>query len=127
MSHRTTPNVGLSYLSNVERAHDPRLDAELLEGVLHRQGVDHRREHAHVVGARAVHALSAPPEPAKDVAPSDHERDLCPERDHVGDLAADLSQCLGVDPVARVTAERLPGELEHDTTNLQLSHGTILG
>ena len=48
----------------------------LLERVLERQRIQHRRDHAHVVGGGAVHALAAGGESAPDVAAADDDGDL---------------------------------------------------
>ena len=47
-----------------------------LERRLERERVHHRRQHAHIVGARPVHAALRRHQPAKDVAAADHEADL---------------------------------------------------
>ncbi len=56
------------------------IDAELLERILQGQRVDHRRQHAHVVGGGAVHAAGAARDAAEDVAAADDERELAAER-----------------------------------------------
>jgi hypothetical protein len=89
--------------------------AHPLERVLQREGVDHRREHAHVVALRAVHALASAAQPAEDVAPADHEGDLHAGRVHVAELLRGCLQHGSVD--ARPTllaAQGLAAEFDHD-------------
>jgi hypothetical protein len=51
---------GSAELLHLDGALDAGVDARLLEGVLQRQGVDHRGQHAHVVGvARSIPASFA--------------------------------------------------------------------
>jgi hypothetical protein len=50
--------------------------AEALERVLQRQGVDHRGQHAHVIGGHPVHAGLGQTGTAENVAPADHHADL---------------------------------------------------
>ena len=61
-----------------ERAHQPRLAAQRLKGVLQRQAVDDRGQHAHVVGGGFVDARVAGGElgPAQDIAAADDDGDL---------------------------------------------------
>ena len=46
-----------------------------------RQRVHDGRQHAHVVGGGAVHALGGAGEAAEDVAAADHDGDLAPGAD----------------------------------------------
>ncbi len=55
---------------------DARVDALVLEGVLERERVLHRREHADVVAGRAVHAAGGGGHAAEDVAAADHDGDV---------------------------------------------------
>ena len=59
-----------------DRGHDPRRHAGLLAGVLERQGVHDRGEHAHVVAGGALHAPGGGREAAEDVAAADDDGDL---------------------------------------------------
>ena len=56
MSNGAAADVRLRQLLHADGRHDARVDALPLEHVLHGQRVDHRAEHAHVVGGDAVHA-----------------------------------------------------------------------
>jgi hypothetical protein len=61
VADRAPADVGLA-ISDISIAVSTRVGhAEPLERVLQGEPVDHRREHAHVVGAGAVHALGAAP------------------------------------------------------------------
>jgi hypothetical protein len=70
--------------------------AGLLEEVLQRERVHDGAEHAHVVGAPAVHAALAELRAAEEVATADDDGDLDPV-DGRGDLARDLADDVGVD------------------------------
>src|SRR5690606_30734541 len=99
----------------------------LLQRVLQCQRVVAGCEHAHVVGARAIHALGAAGDSAEDVAAADHHRGLHPALDEVTDLGGEARQRRRVDPVARVAHERLPRQLEEDAAVPRLLRGGRLG
>ena len=90
------------------------MTTHLLERVLQREAVDDAREHAHVVRARAVHALARRRDAADDVPASDHDADLDPERVDVTDLLRDRADHGRIDPEAAVAGERLAGQLQQD-------------
>ena len=75
--------------------------------------VDHGGEHAHVVGAGAVHAARRAGHAAEDVAAADHDRDLDAEvAAGLRDLLRDAHDDLGVDAVAdRLSANASPESL----------------
>jgi hypothetical protein len=112
--HRAAPDVRLGDLLHLDRRQHPRVHAALLERVLQRQRVHHRRQHAHVVGAGAVHARGGRAQPAKDVAAADDHRDLDPEVHEVLDLPGDRAQHLGVDAVALRALQGLAGQFQED-------------
>ena len=76
VAHRAAADVGLGDLCDVDRRLHARVDAALLQRVLQRQRVEDGREHAHVVGGRAVHAGRRARHAAVDVARADDDRDL---------------------------------------------------
>ena len=73
---RAARDVGLGDLAHRDRGLHPGLDALLLEEVLQRQAVHDGAEHAHVVGAGAVHAALLQLGAAEEVAAADDDRDL---------------------------------------------------
>ncbi len=68
------PDVRLGQRFHPDGGHDPGVDADLLQNVLEREGVDDGGQHAHVVGGDPVESLAAGGGPANDVAAADHER-----------------------------------------------------
>ena len=109
MPYRTAPNVVLAHLVDAQRRHDAGVGAETFERVLHRQGVDHRREHAHVIGRDAVHAGARKPGAAKDVAAAEHHRHLHAHLGQVSDLAGDPLEDLRIDAVILAPQQCLAG------------------
>ena len=87
-------------------------DADLLERVLEREGVDDGREHAHVVGGRTVHALRAGRQTAEQVAAADDDGGLHAELLDPADFAGDLRGDGRIDPERLFAHERLARELE---------------
>ncbi len=76
VAHRAPADVRLGDLGDRDRRLHAGLDVLLLERVLERQRVEHRREHPHVVARGAVHAFGGLGEATVDVAAADHDRDL---------------------------------------------------
>src|SRR4051812_34097858 len=107
---RAARDVRLRHLGHGDRGLHARLRARLLEEVLQRERVHHRAEHAHVVGAAALHAALLELRTAEEVAPTDHDRDLDGLRG-LGDLAGEGTHDDGIDAESSV-AECLPGKLE---------------
>jgi hypothetical protein len=67
VADRPPANVRLGDRPHLDRGEHPRVHARALERVLHRERVHDGREHAHVVGGPAVHALLARRHAAEDV------------------------------------------------------------
>ena len=84
---RAAADVRLGHLADVERREHARVGAVPLERLLHRERVEDRREHAHVVAGRPVHAGGRRLHAAVDVPAADHERELEPGRVHLDELA----------------------------------------
>ena len=93
-----------------------------LERVLQRERVDHGGEHAHVVGAGAVHAPGRARHAPPDVAATDDDRDLDAELGaRLGQLLGDALHDGGVDAeVDGAVGERLTRQLEDDAAVLAL-------
>src|SRR5262249_31093987 len=73
MPDGATPNVRFGEFLHPDGGHDPRVDALALEHILNGERVDHRAEHAHVVGGDAVEACFGEERSANDVAATDDE------------------------------------------------------
>src|SRR6185436_11434386 len=106
-----------------DRGHHARREALGLERVAERERVDHRREHPHVVGGRALRALLAQLAAAQDVPAADDDRDLHAALRDGHDLARDVLHGFGIDPLAAGgSAEGFAGELQEDALE-RLRHG----
>ena len=105
-------DVGLADLVHLDGAHDAAIHAVALEAVLEREGVDHRREHAHVVALRAVHAGCRALDAAEDVAAAHDDGHLDAVLPHGLDLVGEPLRHLGVNAEVLVTHEGLAGELQ---------------
>ena len=75
---RAAADIGLGDRRHRDRRQDAGVDADLLERVLQRQRVHHRRQHAHIIGAGPVEALGGAGQAAEDVAAADDEAELMP-------------------------------------------------
>ena len=86
----------------------------LLERVLQRQGVDDRRQHAHVIGRGAIHALGAGGQAAEQVAAADDDAGLDAELLDFADLTGQLGGDAGIDAEGLLAHEGFAGELQQD-------------
>jgi hypothetical protein len=122
VADRAPADVRLGDLCDLDRRLDARRCAQPLEAVLQRQRVEHGREHARVVGGRAVHALGRRGHAPVEVPGADHDRDLDPVLVDVDDLGRDRLHGLKVDAVLARPHQRLPGQLEEDAMERRLRH-----
>ena len=76
MAFRPAADYRLAYLVHLDRRLHSGFDAQLLQSILHRQRVHHRRQHAHIIGLGPVHALGRTGHPAKDIAAADDKANL---------------------------------------------------
>ena len=97
-------------------------DARVLERVLQGEGVDDRRQHAHVVGGGAVHPLRAGREAAEQVAAADHDRGLDAEGLDLGDLLGDLGRDGRVDAELLLAHQGFAGEFQQDPADRRGRH-----
>src|SRR5690606_26209076 len=123
-------DVRLRDLADLQGGHHPGAHPAALEGVLEREGVDDRGEHAHVVALGPVHALAGSLEPAEDVATPHDQADLDARGLYVRDLLGGGPQGLGVDPSGVLVAQGLTAELEHHPfvpkrTESSVRHGVL--
>ena len=98
--------------AHLDGAGHTRGHADLLEGVLEREGIDDGGEHAHVVRRRTVHTLRAGSETAEQVAAADHDGGLHPELLNSADFPGDLRGDGRIDPECLFAHERLTREFE---------------
>ena len=121
---RAAADVGLGDRLHLDRAHDAGEDAVALERLLQRERVHDRREHADVVGLRAVHALGRGGDAPEDVAAADDDRDLDAALADDLDLLGERVEDVRVDAVADVAHERFAGELQqHAAEPVAVGHG----
>ena len=87
----------LGHLVHLDGAQQARVRALLFQRVLQRQPVDHRRQHAHVVGRGAVDGQRFLPRAAKDISAAHHDGHLHAEVAHFLQFTGDARQRFGVD------------------------------
>ncbi len=119
MADGTAAYERLGDRAHLDRRHHARQDAVLLERILHGEPVDHRREHAHVVARRAVHALGARGDAAEDIAAADDDAGLDAETLNFSDVCGDAGGDGRIDAELLLAHQRLPGKFQEDA----LVHG----
>ncbi len=103
-------NERLGDLLHLDRAQQARVATLLFERVLQREAVDHRRQHAHVVGGGAVDRQGLLARAAENIAAADHDGDLHAEVAHFFHFMSDTGDRLGVNPEALRTLKGLTGK-----------------
>ena len=112
--HPAAPDERLGHRSHVDRRHHARLHPEVQKGFLQRQAIDHGREHAHVVGGDAVHAVGGVRDAAKDVAAAHHDAHFNPEGVGFADLFGQIVGEGAVYSEGLGSEERFSGKLEEN-------------
>ena len=69
-------DIGLSHLRHRDRGHHARGDVLLFKSILQGQRVDDGGQHAHVIGADAVHVAGRCRDAAEEIAAAYHQADL---------------------------------------------------
>ena len=120
------PDERLGDGAHLDGRHHARHDALLLERVLQRQGVDDRRQHAHVVAGGAVHPARAGGEPPEDVAAADDDGGLDAERLDLLHVVRDLRRDGRIDAVLLLAHQGFARELQQDAFVGRVWHGAEL-
>ena len=81
----------------------------MLERVLQRQRVDHRRQHPHLVGGRTIHPARLVVAAADKIAGADYQRELNAQRRHFLDFERNLGQRVEIESRPLRGSERLAG------------------
>lgn len=111
---RPAPDVRLRHLPHLQRRHHPRRDPLPLQRVLQGQGVDHRRQHAHVVALRPVHPGGRALEPTENVAAAHHDPHLHAQVVELCQLAGGQLHDPRVQAKSVGPGQRLAAEFQHD-------------
>ena len=98
----------------------------MLEGVLERKGVHDGREHAHIVGLGAIHALSGSSKAAEDIAAADDDTDLNALVMKGLDLSREAGGDGRVDTVAALPHQGFTGQLQKDAVIEVVGHSSSL-
>ena len=101
MADRPAPDIAFGELPHFDRRLDAGRSALFFEGVLKRQGIQHRRQHAHIVGGGAFHTAVRGVDPTKNVPAADHDGHLHAHGDDLGNFLRHVLDH------PRVNAERL--------------------
>ena len=121
MAHGAAADIRLAQRLHLDRRQHSRDDADVLERILQRERVDHRRQHAHLVGGRAIHPARLVVAAADVVAGADYHRELHAERGNFLDFERDLGQRVEIESRALRGRERLAGQFQQDAAEARLA------
>src|SRR6266404_2927175 len=133
MAHCPAPDIVLAYFVDPQRRHDPRIDPLGLERILHRQGVDDRGQHSHVIRGHSIHSSARQTGAAEDVAASQYHGHLHAHLRQVADFARNAFQNLRIDAVVFASQQRLSGQFDQNSAvacrgvggSVQCGHGPV--
>ena len=91
-----------------------------------RQRVHHRRQHAHIIGGRAVEALGRRRHAAEDIAAADDQAELMALRLGRRDLPGEAGDGLGIDAELPLPHQRFARELQQDAVEARAGHASGL-
>lgn len=115
--HCAPSYVRLGDLLDLDGRHDSSRHPVALQGVLHRQRVDDRRKHPHVVALGAIHATASALEATENIASADDDSNLEARRMHPRELLSRRLEGVGIDSEsAFAPTEGLSAEFYERTT-----------
>ncbi len=114
MPERAAADVGLGDAGHRNRRHHPRVDTLLFERILKRKRIHHRREHAHIVGGRAVEAFRRRCHSAENIASAYDQAKLVALGFCGGDLARETRGGFRIDAKLALAHKRLTRKLQED-------------
>src|SRR6185436_19418632 len=106
--------------------HYARIDAELLERILHGKSVHDSCKHAHVIGGSSVEALGRRRHAPKNVAATDDEAELMALSLGCRDLTGETVDRPRIDPELALTHQRLARELQEDAVETWSGHSAAM-
>jgi len=114
---RAPPNVRLGHAVHANRREESRFDSQRFDGVLQGQAIDHRGQHAHVVGRGLLNADVGVLElrSAENVAAANHQADLAAAIGRLLDLAGDVHRFFHANAALAAMAEALAGQFQDDS------------
>jgi hypothetical protein len=104
-----------------------RVHAVPFDGGLQRERVNHRREHAHIIGGGVFDARRRDCRPAHDVPAADHHRGLHAQLVDANDLAREVVNRVGVQADPLLPGERLPAEFNQHPSPARRRLGALHG
>ena len=103
MADSATEDERFGDVFHFNRGLDPGFNTDLAQRALEGETVDDCRQHAHVIGGRPIHSAMGGGEPPPNVAATNHDGGLDPERFHFLDSLGDLPNNLRRDVFLRAT------------------------
>ena len=111
MGRRTAADVWLGNLVHRDCGLDANIYPPLFQRVRQRQGIDGRRQHAHMVGAGAFHFAAAVLDAAPEIAAAYHKPDLAADIYTALDDIAYRADDIKIQPEVPLTRERFAADL----------------
>ena len=115
MADGAAANVVLADFIDADRRHHSGEHPQSLQGILHRQRVHDRGQHAHVVGRDSIHAFLGQPGPPKQVATTDDHTHFDAVLAQFPHLARNACQHVGIDAIVALAHQDFTAELEKNS------------
>ena len=123
---RAPPDEGLRHFRHFHRGEDPRVDMDLLQGVLESQGVYNRGQHPHVVGDYTVKLKTLVTAATPDVSAAHDHSDLDVFLMGGFDVFCYLKEGFEINAPAGGACEGFTGELEYHSVRDWIHSSPIL-
>ena len=105
---------GSANLIHLNRRHHAGKDALLFQSILQGQRVDHRCQHAHLIGGDAVHFLGLLGHAAKEISAADDDGDVNAQRLHIRQFGRNFVDSQGIHAETLIGRQGLTGQLEQN-------------
>ena len=114
MRERGAPRVSFDHAGHGQPGKYRRRHCVFFQCILQGECVHNGRQHAHVVGLRAIHALGADRDAAKEITAAHHQCKFDASRQHRADVRHDARQHRAIDAEGILAHQRLAAQLEQD-------------
>lgn len=122
MSDCAAANVALGQLPHLDRRLDAGADAFAFQRILEGECIQHRGEHAHVVGGGPLHAARTGGQAAEDIAAADDNGHFDVHRDDVGNFFCQPFENRGLNAIALLTGQHFSADFQQDAAVVGRTH-----
>jgi hypothetical protein len=98
------------------------IDVQVFQGALECKTVDHRREHAHIIGGGSIHPAATRIDAAKDISATNDDPKLHPDHRDITDFGGHDIHDLGIDAKGSFTRKGFTAQFQQYPPIVRLIH-----